>query len=179
MQVECGQKIKFVPIFNNWNGRFGNAQFGHYLAAENRFDCRPDVFSFTTVLSAHSRSGSPGAGEKTLQLFSELKALSENDPRNKSLEPNVVTYQHVIVAQIRSVGSSGEGTIWRLVDELKLKQASFWLDGIRARNSLDWIKKELRSSSFKTKNELIEEFERLERTALSKSRQAKQSNRDP
>ena len=144
------------------------------FAEEKRFDCLPDAFSFTTVISAYAESLSPVSGQKAWQLLHECKSLAQRQQgpkREKRWSPNLATYAAAVVAIARAGGdSSAELAVWKLLEELRGRDISFWtkeaLRGVGG--SIERVREALHHSSFPSKLELMREFSLLEQTARVK-----------
>jgi tellurite resistance protein len=66
------------------------------------FDCRPDIVSYNTVLSAWSHaSGHPDAGTRAERILQEMIVAHRADPAN-AVPPNTVSYNSVLHAWSRS-----------------------------------------------------------------------------
>ena len=139
------------------------------LAERREFDCYPDVYSFTSVISAHAKSGVPGAGERALQVFRKQQKLAKATNRG-SLHPNVLTYVEVIVALIRCSRdrSRSKSAILQLFDEMRELPPEVFA-GQYALPRLRKIKGELEIVSTPWKTQLIDEYERLEKCIMPSS----------
>ena len=141
------------------------------LADSGRFDCRPDRFSFSTVISAYAKSDLPEAGEKALKLFKELKSLAKKDETG-SMQPHFVAYAEVIVALLRSLKISHERDVLKLLRELQSREDSwFWdneKDGLTSR-LLAKLKREIEASILPRKDKLLKELDRVKSIAAGAS----------
>lgn len=68
---------------------------------DNRADCRPDVYTYTSVIDALAKHSSPNASEQAVSLLTELEEEYNRDSED-ILKPNIRTYTSVINAIGRS-----------------------------------------------------------------------------
>ena len=141
-----------------------------FLASSGRFECFPDCYSFTVVISAYVNSRSTDADKKALQLLEEFKSISR-DRHGKSFDPDLFMYVDVIVACFGFLNiENGDEAVRSLFAELLSKEAAFWLDedmdddGLKSR-----LLRKLRSvfelSRFRHDELLKLQLERVESTA--------------
>ena len=115
------------------------------LAERGEYDCYPNVFSFTSVISAHARSTHSNSGERALKIFRKQQALAAQQQQQSnsnmrktkqkhtnhtmtgsndvvSLEPTIVTYVEVLIALCRHGRVGDKRTESSLVDLLREMQ---------------------------------------------------------
>jgi len=68
---------------------------------EDRTDCTPDVFTYTSLIDTLAKQDSEGAAEKAISLLEEIEALYQQT-HNRSVKPNIRAYTAVINAIARS-----------------------------------------------------------------------------
>ena len=61
---------------------------------ENRSDCRPDVFTYTSVIDAVAKHGYPHMAEQAALLLTEVEDEYQRT-RQEYIKPNVRTYTSV------------------------------------------------------------------------------------
>ena len=141
------------------------------LADSGRFDCRPDRFAFSIVISAYAKSDLPEASELVLKLFKELKSLAKKDETGL-MQPNFVAYAEVIVALLRSRKISHARDVLKLLRELQSMEDSwFWYnekDGLTS-NLLAKLKREIEASILPRKDKLLQELDLVKSIAAGAS----------
>lgn len=61
---------------------------------ESRSDCRPDVFTYTTVIDAIAKRGSAEAADRAISLLTEVEDEYKRS-REDCVKPNIRTYTSV------------------------------------------------------------------------------------
>lgn len=123
------------------------------LASSKQFDCRPNVISFTTVISALARSDLPNAGDRAFDLLQELENLAGQD---ESLQPNWITYSQVLLALFRS--GDGGGRIRKILHKLRKQNVSFWQGETSTRTLLGKVERALEQSPLCTDRDVVAEL---------------------
>ena len=67
------------------------------FSESGRFDCRPNLYSYSTVISTYTRSRSPQAGQGALSTLRNLQSLYQRTGDSKC-KPSPVAYAQVMIA---------------------------------------------------------------------------------
>ena len=167
---KAGNPEMAAEALNEWIS-VGEVESFDDMPDSGRFDCRPNRFSFSTVISAYAKSDLAEAGEKALKLFKELKSLAKKDETGLT-QPNFVAYAEVIVALLRSLKIIHARDVLKLLRELQSREDSwFWYnekDGLTS-NLLAKLKREIEASILPRKDKLLQELDRVKSIAAGAS----------
>jgi pentatricopeptide repeat protein len=114
----------------------------HSLAVSGRFNVRPDLFTYSCVISAHIKSGRPDSADRAHKLLQRLKELyAETD--DAASRPDLRVYADMLCVWSKSRSPQAANIIEELILDLSLVSGRSWKEQglISCRKMLDALSK--------------------------------------
>ena len=160
-------------------------------ARSGRFDCFPSVFSFTSVITAFSKSRQKDAGHRALSLFYTLQDLERESYSSKknysspsNMRPNLLTYSSVISAILNSLSSglqnnedyaSLEQALGNILAQLEEKEDYFWNE-FHSGKVIQKITREISRNPLPQQASYLESCRRIKQIAVAQGQASAKSS---
>jgi len=145
------------------------------MVESHGFDCRPDLYSFTTVISCYAQSDNPECGHIAYSL---LREVLEHETARADMKPNLVTYAETLVALCRTRMDirRAENAAAHILRALRSKDFMLLSDGNK--RLLGKVESSLSKSPFPQKDGFLDQLNLKKEAAKKMAEHRNEDHRD-